>query len=112
MESILDSVKQMVGGISFDDTTFDAELILHINSALMVLTQLGVGPSTGFRISGNEETWKDFIGDHINLEAIKTEVALRVRLVFDPPQNSFLVAAIQKQIEEYDWRIANQMGSS
>lgn len=91
------------------DPNFDAELIMHINSALMIMNQLGVGPETGFAISDKTQTWSDLLGERKDLDLIKTAVYLRVRLMFDPPQNSFLVASIQKQIEEYDWRLANQM---
>ena len=104
MESILGSIKQMLG-ISQDETNFDAELMLHINGALMIINQLGVGPSTGFIVLGKTQTWSEFLADRKDLELVKTAVYLRVRLMFDPPQNSFLVSSIQKQIEEFDWRI-------
>ena len=104
MESILGSIKQMLG-ISQDETNFDSELMLHINGALMIINQLGVGPSTGFIVFGKTQTWSEFLADRKDLELVKTAVYLRVRLMFDPPQNSFLVSSIQKQIEEFDWRI-------
>ena len=103
VESILDSIKQMLGSES-EDTNFDKELIIYINGALMVINHLGVGPN-GYRITDKTNTWAEFMGDRTDLELIKTDVYLRVRLVFDPPQNSFLVAAIKEQIAEYDWRI-------
>lgn len=103
VESILDSIKQMLGSES-EDTNFDKELIIYINGALMVINQLGVGPN-GYRITDKANTWAEFMGDRTDLELVKTDVYLRVRLVFDPPQNSFLVAAIKEQITEYDWRI-------
>lgn len=105
IESILDSVKQAIGGIAPDDTTFDKDLIMFTNGALMVMTQLGVGPATGYSITSSDNKWIEFIGDRKDLEAVKTDVCLRVRLVFDPPQNSFLVKAIEDQIKECDWRI-------
>lgn len=104
MESILGSIKQMLG-ISQDETNFDSELMLHINGALMIINQLGVGPSAGFIVLGKTQTWSEFLADRKDLELVKTAVYLRVRLMFDPPQNSFLVSSIQKQIEEFDWRI-------
>jgi hypothetical protein len=107
MDSILGSIKKMLG-IGVDDTNFDHELILHINGALNIVNQLGVGPSEGFLITDVTQNWQSFIGTRTDLEIIKTDIFLRVRLMFDPPQNSFLVSAIQKQIEEYDWRITVQ----
>ena len=102
--SILDSIKQMLG-IDSSDINFDRELIIYINGALMVINQLGVGPPEGYAITSNENTWDDFLLARTDLELVKTDVYLRVRLVFDPPQNSFLVNAIKDQITEYDWRI-------
>lgn len=104
MVSILDSIKQM-HGIDIRDLSFDAELIMHINGALMVMTQLGAGPTKGFSITSSTETWDEFLEGRKDLNLVFTDVYLRVRLVFDPPQNSFLVTAIEKQIKEYDWRI-------
>lgn len=104
MESILTSVKQSLG-IAEDDTTFDKELIFHINGALMIAGQLGVGDVNGFKITGTTETWTDFIGKRIDLELIKQAVTMRVQLIFDPPQNSFLVEAIKDQIQEFEWRV-------
>ena len=108
MENILDSIKKLLG-IDEADLNFDQELIMHINSVFMVLHQLGVGPVGGFKISSNEEAWADFVGTRLDLESIKSYIYLKVRLLFDPPQNSFLVGAIEKQIEENEWRLQVQV---
>jgi len=105
VESILDSIKELLG-ISSDDISFDKELIMHANSALMVISQLGVGPASGYSIVDKNNLWAEFTLGRIDLDAIKSDAYLRVRLIFDPPQNSFLVAAIKEQIQEYDWRIS------
>lgn len=104
VESILNSIKKMLG-VNSEDTSFDDELILYINGALMVMTQLGVGPKTGFSITSQNETWTQFLEGRTDVDLVFSNVYLRVRLIFDPPTNSFLVAAIEKQIKEYDWRI-------
>lgn len=103
MESILTSIKKLLGPEESYDH-FDTDIIIHINSALMVLNQLGVGPVEGFSISDKEAVWTDFVPEK-NVEAVKTYVYLKVRLIFDPPQSSFLVAAIEKQITELEWRL-------
>ena len=103
INSILESIKQMLG-IDVEDTNFDRDLIIHINGALMIMNQLGVGPD-GYKISSKTNTWSEFFGARTDLELVKTAVYLRVRLLFDPPQNAFLVTAIKEQIAEYDWRI-------
>ena len=103
INSILESIKQMLG-IDVEDTNFDRDLIIHINGALMIMNQLGIGPD-GYKISSKVNTWNEFFGDRTDLELVKIAVYLRVRLLFDPPQNAFLVTAIKEQIAEYDWRI-------
>lgn len=108
MENILDSIKKLLG-IDEADLNFDQELIMHINSVFMVLHQLGVGPVGGFKISSNEEAWADFVGTRLDLESVKSYIYLKVRLLFDPPQNSFLVGSIEKQIEEQEWRLQVQV---
>ena len=108
MENILDSIKKLLG-IDEADLNFDQELIMHINSVFMVLNQLGVGPVGGFKISSNEEVWTDFVGTRLDLESVKSYIYLKVRLLFDPPQNSFLVGSIEKQIEENEWRLKVQV---
>ena len=104
MESILNSTKKSLG-IVIDDTNFDDELILHINSALMTVQQLGIGPITGFVISDSDDVWSDLLGDRTDLEAVKLYLYLKVRLAFDPPQNGFLVDAIKNQITELEFRL-------
>lgn len=103
IDSILDSIKRMLN-VDSQDTSFDGELLIFINGALMFINALGVGPA-GYKITDKENTWDEFLLDRTDLEAVKTNVYLRVRLVFDPPQNSFLVTAIKEQIAESNWYI-------
>lgn len=103
MVSILDSIKQLLG-IDINDNNFDKELIVYINGAIMVLNQLGVG-EPGYYIKDKGDVWEELTQYRDDLEIIKSVIYLRVRLLFDPPQNSFLVSSIEKQIQEYDWRI-------
>jgi len=104
MESILTSIKKLLG-ITEDYTHFDADLIIHINSVLSTLSQLGAGPSDGFSITGSDETWKDFIGSDPKIQFIKSYVYLKVKLLFDPPLSSSVAEATNRQISELEWRI-------
>lgn len=90
-------------------TSFDGELIVYINMAFAKLTQIGVGPSNGFSISSNVETWNDYVIDIVQRELVKTYIYQNVRLVFDPPSNSFLLKAIEDQIAELTWRLNVQV---
>lgn len=102
--SILTSIKKLLG-IEADYTHFDQDIVMYINSAFSTLAQLGVGPTTGFRIEDDQADWNNFVGDRLDLELVKTYVYLKVRLIFDPPQNSFLVDSIKNQISEHEWRL-------
>lgn len=104
MDSVLNSIKKLLG-ITEEYTHFDADIILHINSAFMILTQLGVGPSEGFRITDENTAWDEFIPIDDDLEAVKTYVYLKVKLVFDPPQSSIVTESYNKMISEYEWRL-------
>lgn len=103
-KSILNTIKRMLG-LEPDYTPFDAEILIHINSAFMVLQQLGVGPKDGFSITGPDEVWSDYIGNAKNLEALKSFIYLRVKIVFDPPQSGTAMEAIKQQLDEYTWRL-------
>lgn len=102
--SILTSTKKLLG-IAEEYTQFDMDIIMHINSALFVATQLGVGPSTGFSISDSTATWDSFVTNLENLEAIKSYIYLKVRLLFDPPTSSAAIESINRLISEYEWRL-------
>ena len=103
-ESILVSVKKLLG-IAPEYEVFDTDIILHINSALSVLTQLGIGPSKGYMIRDANDLWSDFVKDDPRQELLKVYVYLRVRLIFDPPSSSSVIEAINNQIKEYEWRL-------
>lgn len=103
-QSILISTKKILG-ITKDYTVFDLDIITHINSAFSTLTQLGVGPVNGFMISGVDETWTDFIAEDFQYNSVKSYVFLKTRQLFDPPQTSYLISAVEKQIEELEWRL-------
>lgn len=103
-QSIFTSVKKVVG-LSESDTSFDDDILMHINSVFSTLNQLGIGPETGFEIEDSIPTWDAFIGTDLRLNFVKTYVYLRVRLVFDPPATSFAIDSMNKQIEELEWRI-------
>lgn len=108
-ESILTSIKKMLG-IAEEYKHFDADIIIHINSAFFVLHQIGLGDER-FKISSEEEQWSNFIEPlkGINLEGIKTYIYERVRLVFDPPTNSSLFNAYKEDIKEFEWRLQIEM---
>ena len=105
MESILTSIKKMLG-IEDSYEHFDSDLIMHINSVLMILTQLGVGPESGFVIKDKFQTWDEFIpADDYRFESVKTYVYMKVRLIFDPPLSSAVLESMKQTIGELEWRL-------
>lgn len=104
MESILTSIKKLLG-ITAEYTHFDDDLIIHINSVFMILTQLGVGPSEGFVIEDDSAYWTDFITDPVKMQAVKSYVYLKVKLLFDPSLSSAVIEATNRMISEYEFRL-------
>lgn len=104
MESILTSIKKLLG-ISEEYAMFDSDLIMHINSVFMILTQLGIGPSEGFNIEDDSATWDEFVSDDLKLDLIKSYMHLKVKLLFDPPLNSAVIESMNRMINEFEWRL-------
>lgn len=103
MDSILDSVKKLLG-MDSSYNHFDTDLVLHINSVLSILYQIGVG-SKSFFITGSNEKWNDFIPDFEEIEMVKSYTALKVRMLFDPPTGG-VATAIENSIKEFETRIS------
>ena len=103
-DSILISIKALLGPDS-DYDAFDQDIIIFINSAIATLTQLGVGPSGGFRVTGTTETWTDFIGGRSDIDSIKSYIYMKVRIAFDPPSSSYVMSAYEEACKEFEWRL-------
>lgn len=101
-ESILNSIKKLLGILS-NNKDFDTDIIIHINTVIMILNQMGVGKS-GFFIEDDEAEWSDFIEEE-KYSAVKSYIYLKVKLLFDPPLNSSIIMAIQESIKELEWRL-------
>ena len=110
MDSILTSIKKLLG-IAEEYTQFDVDIIKHINTVFMILTQMGVGPPEGFSITGADETWDNFLSGSTNLEGVKTYVYMKVQLMFDPPTSSAKLDSANRVINELEWRL-NLAGES
>lgn len=107
-DSILTSTKKALG-LDEEDTSFDLDILLFINSVLSTLNQIGVGPVNGYQIEDKSATWDELLNSDPRLNNVKTYTYLRVRLLFDPPATSFAIAAIEKQITELESRINIQV---
>lgn len=103
--SILKSVKKVLG-LADDYTAFDTDIIIHINTVFTTLNQLGIGPEEGFAIEDDGDEWTTFLGETPRYGAVKTYMWLKVKILFDPPVNAYLVTSLEKQIQEYEWRLS------
>jgi hypothetical protein len=109
IDSILITIKKMLG-IQDEDKFFDQDIIVHINSVLNILYQVGVNSmDKPFSISGASESWSDFWSDSETLPMVKTYIYLRVKLIFDPPASSAVQEAIKQECSELIWRIYTQI---
>ena len=105
MESMLTSIKKLRGiGEGYEHFVNDG--IMHINCVFMILTQLGVGPSKGFVITDSSASWDDFLPEGgEKLQAVKTYMYMKVRLMFDPPTSSAVMESMNRMINEFEWRL-------
>lgn len=106
MTGILATMKKTIG-IAQEDTSFDEDLLMFINSTLLILSQLGLKEADDFPIVDSDNTWVDLFGDRKDLEVVKTYIHFKVKSMFDPPTNSAAIQAITNTINELEWRICN-----
>lgn len=104
MESILDSIKKMLG-ITKEYKQFDAEIVMNINSVFSILHQLGVGPKECYMIEDSAQTWDEFMEGRANIELVKSYIFLKVKLIFDPSLTASVTDSYKEQIKEFEWRL-------
>jgi len=106
-DSILKSTKKVLG-LDEGYTHFDLDVLTHINTAFYTLHQMGIGPDEGFHVDDETATWSSYTlmaGSEPSIAGVRTYIYLKVRMLFDPPQTSFLIASMEKQIAEHEWRL-------
>lgn len=102
--SILNSTKVSIG-IPVEVIDFDIRIIMDINAAFSVLTQLGVGSSRGFMITGKEDTYEDFLSEPIEQSLVRQYIINKVHISFDPPSSTSLMESLKSQIDEAQFRL-------
>ena len=105
-DSVLSSTKQMLG-ISPEDTSFDVNVIMDINTALTILMDLGLTEVEDQIVTSDKMTWDELLGGRTDIEYVKTYVYQKVKMIFDPPTSTAAIDAMQRSISELEWRICN-----
>lgn len=103
-DSILMTIRKLVCGNPYADH-FDTDLLVHINACFSILNQLGVGPENGFIVTDETQSWSSYIADNYILNMVKTYVTLKVKKIFDPPLTSSVLEAMDKEINQLEWRL-------
>ena len=104
-DSILLSVKKTLG-LAAENTDFDEDVILHINSVLSILQQLNVGPDSGYIVEDDSQTWTDYLGsDSPHLSMVRSYMYAKVRILFDPPVSSAVMDSLKNICSEFEWRV-------
>lgn len=106
LDSVLLSTKQMLG-ISPEDTSFDVNVLMNINTALTILMELGLTEAEDQLVTNDKMTWDDLLGGRTDIEYVKTYVYQKVKMIFDPPTSTAAIDAMQRSINELEWRICN-----
>lgn len=101
--SILNDIKKLLG-IPEDVEDFDKDIIISINTVFFSINQMGIGPLKCFSIQNKDAKWRDF-SDRFDMEALKTYIHLKVKMLFDPPANNQLAESYNNTIKELEFRI-------
>lgn len=104
--SILLSIKKAIGAAP-DYTPFDVDIIMHINSQLANLYQIGLDAARSVVVDGPDQLWTDLIpaGDS-RLQFVKTYVYAKVKMIFDPPTSTAQMQALKDAAAESEFRIS------
>jgi hypothetical protein len=105
-ENILDQTKEAIGLSSESSSSFDTDLLMHINSAIGKLNQNGIG---NFIVVDEATTWEDFQNPtqtegNQYFQMIPSFITLSTKLIFDPPPPSN-VQYYKDNIDQLLWRL-------
>lgn len=99
---ILYTIKKMLD--LEDSNSFDMDLIVHINSALDIIRDNGVGKK-GLYLTDGTQTWSDFIPDQDQLAQVKTFVYCKVKVAIDSTISNTYKETLLHMADEALWRV-------
>lgn len=101
-DNVLNSVKKMIG-VNLNDDYFDPELIIYINSILVIVYQLGITDSV--KEINSDTTWSEVMDqDEKRFNIVKSYIAQKVKMKFDTPSGS-VKDVLTEDIKEQEWRM-------
>lgn len=98
--SILHDTKTYLGLVE-DDTSFDSEIKDAIDNTLATATQLN------HEVAAIQSSEADYPATTLG-RFLRQYVNYSVRLMFDPPQTSFAIKAVEALKQEAEWRLTIQ----
>jgi len=101
--SILDDIKHTLGIVP-EETAFDMDIMIFVNGVFGTLTQLGLGPISGYQITSSANVWDEFFTDP-RLNAVKSYIFLCVKMQFNPPDTGFVLQSMERQKTELEYRL-------
>ena len=104
LNSVLNTIKKLLG-LDADDDSFDSDICIGINSAILTLSQLGLEGTEGFIVTSDEQEWSDYLKDNKLLPMVQQYIHLKTKMSFDPLQNSVVCENLKQIITELEWRI-------
>jgi hypothetical protein len=105
-DSILKDTREALG-LSISDSSFNKEIIPHINSAISKLHQNGIGKY--LIVDGEAQTWGDLqdptqLAGNLYFASVPLFINLSTKILFDPPPPSS-VEYHQQNVSETLWRL-------
>ena len=104
LNSVLNTTKKLLG-LDADDDSFDSDICIGINSAILTLSQLGLEGNEGFIVTDDTQEWSDYLNDNKLLPMVQQYIHLKTKMSFDPPQHSIVCENLKQIITELEWRI-------
>lgn len=112
-DTILGTTKEFIG-IPLEDDSFDPEIITLIDMTMATLSQIGCGSkSSSIPVITKDYTWQEYF-DHIkatdseNIMLIPSYVHIKVNVLFDKTIGGSYLDALNKQIDQLEWRINDE----
>lgn len=103
-ETILNTCKRNISGITPENHDFDDEILDHINTYISVLNGFGIGvdPFTATA----DSVWSDLLGADVSYyQIVKSWLPLKIKYWWDSPTVGAVINATQEALKELEFRL-------